>query len=95
MPKHGMERHVITQDQEIKKNMLSAGEVLCWCSFGTSMGPSSSTTMMVGRWSILHGIMPCLKELKPIVHSKFRGMLTDGVVLHHDNIPPQYGSNDY
>jgi hypothetical protein len=25
------------------------------------------------------------EELKPTIHSKYRGMLTNGVVLHHDN----------
>jgi hypothetical protein len=28
------------------------------------------------------------EEFKPTIHSKCRGILTDGIVLHHDNTQP-------
>jgi hypothetical protein len=28
------------------------------------------------------------EELKPVIHSKCRGVLANGVVLHHDNTQP-------
>jgi hypothetical protein len=57
----------------------------CWHCFKTLLGPSSSYTRIMERLSMVHGIVLCLK---PVIHSKCRGKLTNGVVLHHNNVWP-------
>jgi hypothetical protein len=52
------------------------------------MGPFSNTTRIADRWSVVHSIVLYLKELKPNICSKYRGMLTDGIVLQYDNARP-------
>jgi len=49
--KHGVETHIITQNQEIQVCLLQAK--WCWCCFGTLMDPVSSITRTTDRWSIL------------------------------------------
>jgi histone-lysine N-methyltransferase SETMAR len=38
--------------------------------------------------SVVYNIIVLGEELKPTIHSKHRGMLTNGAVLHHDNAGP-------
>jgi len=52
-------KHVIVQDQKFKS--VPSASKWCWSCFGTLMGPSSSTTRIMDRWSMLH-IVQCLKR---------------------------------
>jgi hypothetical protein len=44
------------------------------------MGPFSSTTRIMDRVTTAHYCVMLEKELKPSIYSKYRGMLTNGVV---------------
>jgi hypothetical protein len=50
-------KHIIPLVQEIQMCLLPAK----WC-FGTLMGPSSNTTRIMDRWSVVHHIVLCLKS---------------------------------
>jgi len=52
---------------------------------GTSVGPYQARGQMVN--SVRHCAMP-EEDMKPAIRSKRRGMLTHGVVLHHESVRP-------
>jgi hypothetical protein len=52
------------------------------------MALSLSTTKIMDRWLVVHGIVLCLKRCWNPLITVNRGMLTNGVVLHHDNAWP-------
>jgi hypothetical protein len=76
MSKHGVETHVITQNQEIKitpssgKVMLTLFQDFKWTHPGALQG--SWTVNSTGYCAILE------EKLKPTNHSKCRRMLTNG-----------------
>jgi hypothetical protein len=53
---------------------------------GLLTGSSFSTTRVVDNNAWYCAMLE--EELKPTIHNKHRGMLTDEVVLHHDNCRP-------
>jgi hypothetical protein len=77
MSKHGMETHVITQDQ----NMPSSSEIiltLFWNFSGPIFRHYQHHGQMVSSSAVLE------ENMKPTICSKHRRMLTK-VVLHYDN----------
>jgi hypothetical protein len=81
---HVVETRVIIQDQEIKTCFFCQQS-----DVDNVLGLSSSTTRNMDKQSIVHSIVLYLEEeLKPTIHSKCRGMLTNGVFLHHNIAQP-------
>jgi hypothetical protein len=84
MSKHWVETCIIVQDQEIQRCAF------CWQSDGDStLGLNGSIfkhyqhhrqTVTSARYCAM-----LVEELKPAMCSKCRGMLTNVVILHHDN----------
>jgi len=70
---HGVEIHITTQDHGIQKcAFCQQSDVDTILGLWDFSGPSLSTFRVMDRWSILH--------------SKYRGMLRNAVVLHYDNV---------
>jgi hypothetical protein len=82
--KHGVETHIITLDQETQKCTF------CWQSNVDSVLELLQTHPQVlpGSWTGGQSVQHCVMledELKPTIHRKYKGMLTNGAVLHRDN----------
>jgi hypothetical protein len=81
MSKYGTEtRIIIAKDQEIQI-VSSVSKVMLHC-FGTlTLKHFHDCGQVNNAWYCV----VLEEEFKPAVHSRHRRMLTNGVVLHHDN----------
>jgi hypothetical protein len=77
--KHGMETHVITQNQEIQKCAFCQQSDVDAVLGHQWAHPQAHTVSSAQYCALL------VEEFKPAVFSKCRGMLSNGIVLHRDN----------
>jgi len=84
MAEHTMEVHVIPSSKKFK-SQPSAGKLLltgCWDSQGPILEHYMAKSVTVTRVNYCNMLR---NEMRPVIRSKWRGRLTQGVLLLHDN----------